>query len=157
MLGNGFQLKKLLRVLVLCMTALIALWYTGRLLMLLSEYWKRDLALVAQVTQWRVEEISAEEYALEASYTYEFNGIQYAGKTLFDAPTYLNAYAAHADLDQWNGHAWEAWIQESCPSNATLQRKFPTKPLVQALLTFFVFVYFLCVLHLASKDSKKVT
>ncbi len=101
-----------------------------------------------------MQEISGSQYGVEAHYEYEIGGIRYVGNTLFDAPTYLNDYAATAALDQWKQHAWHAWVQPSYPQHSSLQRKFPAKPLVHALITLFVFFYFMFALNFFNKVSR---
>ncbi|MBY0529962.1 MAG: hypothetical protein K2P51_07200 [Rhabdochlamydiaceae bacterium] len=126
-----------------CVVGAISLWIVGAALFALSNYWKLSTPVPAQVTQWKVVEISSSSFAVEALYTYEFKKKNYSGSTLFDAPLYLNPYAAASDLKKWEALTWQAWIQPSHPEISSLQRHFPSKKIVHAVLTLGVVVYFL--------------
>jgi hypothetical protein len=143
-----------LRICLVCVAGAIALWYVGRAVLLLSEYWQLSASVPASATQWEVRERSESEYLLEATYQYEVKGVSFSGKTLFEKPVYLNAYAATADLAKWKGQPWEVWIRPSHPEISSLERKFPAQALVHALLTLGVGIYFLVALNCLSKESR---
>jgi hypothetical protein len=126
-----------------CAVAAVALWVVGGALFGLAHYWKLSRPVSAQVVEWKVQEISPSSFAIEALYTYEVQGKRYSGKTLFDKPIYLNPYAAASDLKKWEALTWQAWIQPSHPEISSLQRNFPSKKIVHALLTLGVVLYFL--------------
>jgi hypothetical protein len=140
-------------IVLICITGAIALWFLSHALYDLNHYWKLGPTIPVEITQWKIQEISSSRFGIEALYSYEVNGKRYEGKTFFNKPIYLNPYAAEADLKKWQAHSWQAWYQKSHPEISSLQRNFPAKTMIHALLTLGVFVYFYLVREMSSKKD----
>ena len=56
---------------------------------------------------------------------------------------YPNIWAAESGLDQLKTQSYTAWFSPKNPQKATLQRKFPLKPLISAAIILFLILYFL--------------
>ncbi len=120
----------------------IALWFSGIALYNCVGYWKLGPTAPAKITAWLVKELSVSKFGMETSYIYEVEGKQYTGKTLFKTPVYLNSYSAEDDIKEWKELSWRVWYKKSNPVISSLQKYFPTKEILQAILTIGVFVYF---------------
>lgn len=139
----------------------IALWF---LCMAVGSAWKyvrlNDKAVVNAV-QWQVKEITSSRFALEGDYQFEVDGKQYSGKTLLEKPQFLNRFAAENYMAIQGSKTWETWYRKSKPQSNSLERDFPKKKCLQAVLTLGVFLYFFfartLVMKLPSVSGKKLS
>lgn len=134
----------------------IALWFSGIALYNGFGYWKLGPTAPAEITAWQVKEISASKFGMEATYVYEVEGKQYSGKTLFKTPIYLNPYSAEDDIVEWKELSWRVWYKKSNPAISSLQKYFPTKEILQAILTIGVFVYFYFMRQWVLRDPEAI-
>ncbi len=121
----------------------IAAWFSVLALIGAYTYLKLDARAPARVSSLQVEEQGPSRYLVQAEYSYGVKGKIYEGRTLFCEPVYLNRISADADLDKWRQFSWEAWYNSNDPQDSSLQKFFPFKKFLYALLTIGVFVYFL--------------
>ena len=70
------------------------------------------------------------------------SGKELSGKTLFEHRQFLNQYAAENFGKFVETQRWQVWYKESRPQLSSLEKEFPQKDLLQALLTVGVFAYF---------------
>ena len=120
----------------------IALWYCSNAVLGAWDYLKLSAKTEAHVRCWEIHEENASSYAILAEYVYEVKEQPYKGKTLFQAPFYLNRPAAEAGIEKLKTFTWEVWYNPQAPKQSSLQRIFPFKTAVYAFLTLGVFLYF---------------
>jgi len=131
-----------LRFVLLFLTGLIALYFSVQVLSAGYQYLRLGERTRAQNIVWEVQMRSASHYVLAARYTYRVNGQEFTGMTRFTTPFYFNYYAAEREVRARQVEKFFAWYQKSHPSFSSLQKKFPKKECIYALLTCGVFVYF---------------
>ncbi len=117
------------------------LWFGGKAVFELWGYSRLDKHTPVAVLDWQIVERGSRAYIL-GSYTFEAQGKIYQGKTRFREPTFLNKLAAGYQLDEWKTHAWSAWYDPKNPECSSLQKLFPYKNCVYALLVMGVLGYF---------------
>jgi len=127
---------------IFIVTGAAALWFTGNALLDLWRYFRLGAVAVAEVTDWRVQEISSSEFGLEATYNYQVDGKLYSAKVLVKQPVYLNPYSAEKDLQKRKQQSWKTWYDPKSPSFSSLQKLFPLNYCMQAALSLVVFFYF---------------
>lgn len=138
------MIKRLLwlRVVLLSITGLITCWFA---VLAIDEGWtylRLDARVPARVQKWDIKMISSSHYALLARYRYSVNGQEFTGETLLSSPRYPNQYAAEIDLKTRQSEEISVWYQKRHPAFSSLQKRFPKKELINAILTFGVFIYF---------------
>jgi hypothetical protein len=120
----------------------IALWFSG---IALSGFWKftrLNTKTTATVFKWQVRHLSSSRFAIEAEYRYEINGNIYESKTIFESPLFLNRYTAENHVKFFESRRWQTWYSEGSPHLSSLEREFPEKQCLHALVTVGVFAYF---------------
>ncbi len=120
----------------------IALWFSGIAAVDLWKYARLNELTSAEVLSWNVIALSSSRFAVEVDYQYQVNETLYDGKTLFKSPQFLNRFAAENYVKMLESKRWNTWYRESCPTISSLERGFPQKQCLQALLTVGVFAYF---------------
>lgn len=129
----------------------IALWFSGVVSVELWKFLRLNAHTQATISNWDVRDLSSSRFAIEANYRYEINGVVYSGKTIFEKPQFLNRFAAENHVKQLEAKRWHTWYRESNPTLSSLEREFPQKKCLQALLTLGVFVYFYFVRSMLSR------
>ena len=120
----------------------IALWFSGIALVGLWDFTQLDARTPATVLKWEIQDLSSSRFAIAADYRYEVKGASYNGKTVFENLQFLNRFAAENQVKQIEDKRWEAWYSQCNPFHSSLEREFPQKQCLQALLTVGVFAYF---------------
>jgi hypothetical protein len=129
-------------VVLLIVSGGITLWFSGFALVGAWKYVRLNSQTPATVVNWQVQDITSSRFAIEADYSFEVNGATFKGKTIFDNPQFLNRFAAENYIRLLQGKQWKTWYRESNPNITSLEREFPQKNCLQALLTVGVFAYF---------------
>lgn len=129
-------------LLIFIFTGLAALWFSQSAIRQLWFFYQLKLSVPATVQEWTIEEVTPDRFALSASYFYEFQEKSYSGKCVFQEPIYQNRYSAEADKILWEKLSWSAWMNPKQPKISSLQRLFPWKGTVYAIVTLGIFGYF---------------
>jgi hypothetical protein len=137
-------MKRLLKfwIVLLCIAGAISCWFTALAFAKGWTYVRLDTKAAAQVEKWDIKMISSSHYVLHTTYSYVVEGQKFTGDTLLSSPSYPNKYAAEIDLKARKAQAIHVWYQKKNPDFSSLQRLFPKKELLNALLTLGVFFYF---------------
>jgi hypothetical protein len=153
------MIKRLLRlwVVLLCITGAISCWFVVLAMMKGWTYFRLDSQCVAQVEKWDIKMISSSNYSLHATYRYLVDGRPFTGDTLYFSLSFPNRYAAEIDLKERQSQAIHVWYQKKNPAFSSLQRRFPKKELLNAMLTTGVFVYFYFAQGLMSYREKELS
>jgi hypothetical protein len=138
-------------VVLLIVSVGIALWFSGTALLDLWKFARLNAQAPATVTKWEIRDLSSSRFAVEAEFLYEVNGTLYSGKTVFESHRFLNRFAAENHVKLLQVRSWQTWYRESNPSLSSLEREFPQKQCLQALLTIGVFTYFYFARNLFSR------
>lgn len=129
---------------LLVTAASISLWFLGQVVKDSWKFWRLSSLASAEVVNWQVKQLSSSRYVLEATYRYVIEGVEFTGKTLLRSRPHLNQYAAEKEIKNMPAQRVAVWYQKSHPSLSSLEKKFPKKELVNAVMTAAVFIYFYC-------------
>lgn len=132
----------------------IALWFSVMALWGAWKYIELDAKAAAKINGMQVEEKGSSCFILRAQYSYKANQKLYSGETRFSNPCYLNRAHAEDDLKKMQGFSWEVWYKNSDPSISSLQRNFPFKTCIYAILTLGVFIYFFILRYFTLSRSR---
>jgi len=138
MTGNLYKLWLVLLVI----SAGIALWFSEIALIGVWKFTRLNTQAQATVSKWEIRDLSSSRFAVQAEYSYEVEGVAYVGKTIFENKQFLNRFAAASCIKLFEAKHWQAWYRESNPVLSSLEREFPQKQCLHALLTIGVFAYF---------------
>lgn len=128
---------------LLILTSLVSTWFVGGALFQVWRYFSLDQQAKAHIRSWEVVESHSGRYAVEAEYDFLVKNTLYEGRMLFSHLYFISPSAAESAIAEMNKQSWMAWYQAGDPSCHSLQRLFPFKASIHAILTLGVLVYFL--------------
>lgn len=111
---------------------------------------------VAFINRMKVIEVSPSQFAVRASYAFKARGKTYRGKTVFSKPFYLNRESAEREIQNRLSQTWTVWYQPSRPKICSLEKNFPLKKCLYALMTLGVFFYFVYLDHYRVDRSRSL-
>ncbi|MGC2594696.1 MAG: hypothetical protein WA347_00270 [Rhabdochlamydiaceae bacterium] len=129
-------------VILLVISGGIALWFSGAAMPGMWKFFRLNAQVSAKVLNWQIQELSSSRFVLKADYQFDASGTTYFSHTIFERPQFLNRFAAENYMRANGSKAWEAWYRMGVPTCSSLEREFPKKQCLQALLTIGVFFYF---------------
>jgi hypothetical protein len=129
-------------LILLVVSGAISLWFSGIAVGGMWKFLRLNAQASVKILNWQVQELSSSRFALEAEYQFEVDGVTHLGKTIFKKPQFLNRFAAENYMRIHGSKSWETWYQMRHPTYNSLEKEFPQKQSLQALLTLGVFVYF---------------
>ena len=129
----------------------VALWFTGDAIIRLYGYISQNAEGVATITQWNVKEFPGDRYVLSASYSFHYDGKQYQGETVFEKPRFLNRWAAEEAIRNETQQTRPVWFSSWNPDHSTLQKSFPIKECLSAVLLWGLVIYFIGLNEYVSK------
>lgn len=122
----------------------VVLWYTGWAVWGMYRYNLLDKQSPATSIQWSVQKKSDDAYFLHAKY--QFNGPQNApseGESALSYPVFWNAWSAEQAIKEYHFKPWVVFYNSRDPRLSALQKNFPIKECVSAIVLWGVFLYFL--------------
>ncbi len=120
----------------------IALWFTGISVHAIWKFLRLNAQVPVTINQLHVRELGASRFAIEIDFMYKIKNETHSGKTILETPQFMNQFAAENYAKLLTPKRWQAWYRQSNPSVSSLEREFPQKLCMQALLTVGVFAYF---------------
>jgi hypothetical protein len=145
-------------ILFLAFLSLVTAWYVGRAFYLVYEYSVLQRNVPAKTIEWRVDELSDEQFVPEAAYTYEVDGKTYEGKGLWTEQIYRNAYAAQLAImafKQSPKRSWTIWFDPTEITHSSLQKTFPIKECIYAGLLSGILLYFIGLGYYVSRQKER--
>jgi hypothetical protein len=142
----------MIKGILIMLSAAVGLWFTTGALSDLWHYWRLDHKAAAQVTAWKVIELSPSEFALRANYRFVVNAKERKGKTIFQT-TYLNYPSAEKSIEHYKKDHFQVWYNAKNPKISSLQKEFPAKKCLRALASLGVMIYFCSFLKIFSKEK----
>jgi hypothetical protein len=139
-------------LILLMISGAIALWFSGIAAGGIWQFFCLNAQTSVKILNWQVCELTSSRFALEADYQFELNGVTYDGKTIFENPQFLNRFAAENYMRINGSQSWKTWYWTSHPTYNSLEKEFPRKQCLHALLTLGVFVYFLFARRMILRD-----
>lgn len=96
----------------------------------------------AVIDQWKVVKKSSSSYPIRGTYHFEFQGKSYHGSSVLLPPHHLNRLSAERAILNLEKKKWSVWIDPHNPSFSSLEKTFPMKKIVYALIALGVTLYF---------------
>ncbi|MCC5831623.1 MAG: DUF3592 domain-containing protein [Chlamydiales bacterium] len=131
------------------------IWFVVKAGYELIHYYQLSAQIPVKIEKWEVKEQEANKYIIEAFYAYEFEGKNYRNRGRVGS-TYPNPWAANRARDQFEEERWYAWINPQMPQNALLEKKFPYRAAVSAVVLLGLVIYFICLgLYVGVKNEQR--
>ena len=127
---------------LLGLIALAVLWYSGSAAYRYYRYVTLTEKTPATDITWIVKEYANDDFGIHADYNFAVGEKKIDGAYTFK-DKYYNAYAAEQQIKKYDSKRWYVWYQPSNPHHSALQKKFPTKECVSAMVLWGLFLYFL--------------
>ncbi|MFI5333688.1 MAG: hypothetical protein ACHQT8_00800 [Chlamydiales bacterium] len=133
---------------------ILLLWFGGKAIFELWNFFHLNAHTPATAVVWSVEEQGPRVF-LTGSYDFEVQGKKYQGKSRLQEPIFLNKFAAESAINSWGSHPWSIWYDSGAPDRSSLQKLFPYKNCIYALIIFGVCGYYFIVFSRASLKKVK--
>lgn len=118
----------------------ITVWFSSQAASELFFYFRLNSQTPVEEIHWEVVKIADETFDLSATYSYKIREKIYQGKTTLSS--YRNPWAAKEALTIHQKRPWQAWYDAKAPQKSSLERTFPTKQVVSAILMLMLLFYF---------------
>jgi hypothetical protein len=130
-------------------------WFVVKAGYELIHYYQLSLQIPVAVQKWEVEELDANKYAISLSYSYEYDGKNYRNRGKIGS-AYPNPWAANRALEKFEQEKWYAWVNPQAPQKAVLEKRFPYKAAVSAVVLLGLVIYFICLgLYVGVKNEQR--
>ncbi len=143
------------RSLLVWVAGIITAGFLGSACYELWRYQQLEARVPAAIKEWKILEKSPSQFALKASYTFEYQGKVYRSKTVFAKPYHFNRISAEKQIKNISTQPWSVWIQPSHPERSSLQKTFPLKKCLYSLMCLGVFLYFFQLSHRLAPDHER--
>lgn len=121
---------------------IVAVWFTLSALYQLYSYFSLTEETSAKTIEWSVIEITDEKYILGTKYSYSVNGVEHSGDSRMSSLSFRNAWAAEQAIPRYAKQAWTVWFSPTNPDYSTMQKSFPFKDCLSAILLWGILGYF---------------
>lgn len=124
------------------LTGMLSLWFAVLFIKVFIQYIQVDSYTRAKIEKWEIEEASESKFFLKAHYTYAAQGRTYSRAHSFLSAPFPNEFTAGEALKEWEKKPWKAWYSKRSPKLATLQKIFPLRAFIHAVLSLGICLYF---------------
>jgi hypothetical protein len=142
------------KILLIALT-LVVVWFATIAFYQLYQYLRLSYYTKPSQIEWSVKEITDELFHAEAHYEYSVNGKNYSGTTDFDNVAFRNGFAVEKALPEYKKKNWLVWYDSSNIEYSTLQKKFPIKECLSAILLVALLIYFYGLAYYIDKTKDK--
>ncbi|NGX60706.1 MAG: hypothetical protein K940chlam9_00173 [Chlamydiae bacterium] len=140
------------------LVSVTALWFVVKGGHAFYNYVQLDVTTIAKVESFEVVELGTEQFALQVGYTYEYKGREYTGQNPLGS-SFPNPWAAQKALEK-RGELEEIpiWISSKHPTRSVLEKHFPAKRVLSALVLLGLVIYFVVLgLYTGGKDGRNIS
>lgn len=107
----------------------------------LTHYVSYTDRVAPDILQWTTLPVHDELFRPVAHFRYTVNGQTYEGKEVFQGGLYRTPYAAEVAIKAINSSHLNVWYSPSKPSQSSIERFFPFKKLLYAVITLLLAFY----------------
>lgn len=134
----------------------VALWFTAHALYLVVSYYTLDSTTRTRRIEWSVREKSSEFFIIEGNYHYQVNGEDYSGISGMNDERFRNEWAAKDALKKEPHPEVTVWYSSWYYKHSSLQKTFPIKECVSALVLWALFIYFFRLKQYVAKKMSEI-
>ncbi len=133
--------KNLIWIIFLLIIFFMAVWFIFSAAFAITDYYQYSIQVPTKIEKLEVKEIKADQFAVLADFSYEYEGKTYRGSGKVGS-YYPNPWAADKAQKQYASMQWPAWIKSKHPEKAVLEKNFPVKRTVSAAILLCLLIYF---------------
>lgn len=130
-----------LSLLILIIAA--SMWFVVRSGIELNHYMRLSQTAPAQIESLSLLKEGEDNFAVVLDFSFDANHQKFFGKTALKKK-YPNQWAADKSLKDLQKQSWTVWYNPKNPNEATLEKIFPFKSSLSAIILLALFLYFLC-------------
>lgn len=120
----------------------IVVGYSGTALWRWYGYVRLSTQTTVKQVEWRVIEQNSSSYVVAGKYQFVVKDRDYTGETEFFDDSYLNQWSAEQGMQRYQEKKWTVWYQPGNENYSSLQKKFPLKECLSALVLWGLWFYF---------------
>jgi hypothetical protein len=121
---------------------LITFWFCGKAGFELYDYLSLSRSSNIQHIDWKVQEVKSNHFVICATYDFTVDGIEYNSNTVLSS-IYPNYWAAHSIMQDLMNETRIVWYNPHNVSYSALEKSFPMKASVSAIILISLLVYFI--------------
>ena len=133
--------RNIIWIVLLLIVVTCALWFITKAGSEVYTYFQLKERAPVVINSWSVEEIKSDRFAVIAHYIFEYQGKTYEGSSSVGG-YYPNPWAAQEGKKQFALKKWSVWINPKDPHHSTLEKQFPLKKSLSALILIGLAMYF---------------
>lgn len=135
--------KNKLWLFLLAVVGVSALWYSFIAGYRYYNFSRLDTQIAPTNITWNVIEHSSSSYTLIAKYQFIVGNKTFYGSTDLTNDTFLNLPTAESSINKTALLPWKVWYDKDDPHHSSLQKDFPFKEYVYAMILWGIFLYFI--------------
>lgn len=139
----------------LAVIALIVFWFSSLTLYKVYTYYSLSGQIPATQTEWKLEKLAEDRYALAAHYSYTVRGKDYKGETILRNRIFRNPFPAEEAIKKLKGKKWVIWYTPKMPAHSAIRKAFPLKELAYTGVMWVILIYFIWLGTYISKRKKQ--
>jgi len=121
---------------------LAVMWFSWDALTQMRRYYSLQQKTTLLNAEWGLVKMNEESYRIGVEFSFAFEAKTYRGTEHFQKPLYPNPWAAEYGIKEREGQTNEVWFCPSHPKICSLEKKFPLKELLSALVLLGLWLYF---------------
>ncbi len=133
--------KNRLWLVFLGIIGICTLWYSVSGILAVQHYRAMSATTPLVDSQWSVEEMPGDVFVPLVGYHYKIGGRIYTGETLLYDEGSRNPSATEDNIQSLRKLSWVAFYDPRQPQRSTLQKSFPIKECLSAVVLLGVFTY----------------
>lgn len=122
---------------------LTTLYFCASAAVSLYDYYYETQTAVPLSINWSYRKVSNDVYAPFASYTFQVKGGVIKGESFLAQPLFRNEWVADEILNSLKKDPHKIWYDPSHPHRSTMEKTFPIRDCVYALVLVILFGYFI--------------
>lgn len=122
--------------------SLVTLWFCGVAFYRVYQYSRLNGVTDATNITWSILKLDEDNYFPYAHYSYLIREKEYVGEEALKEKEYKNEWAVKESLPEITSKQWQVWYDPYSPAFSSLQRHFPLKEVVSAILLLGIVLYF---------------
>lgn len=134
--------RKLLWFIIIFVIAICAFWYVIETSRDIYHYLQLNICRPTTIKTWSIKEAKSDRFLITAHYFFEYEGKNYEG-TGQVGHFYPNPWAASEAVKNLAKQQWSVWLDQTHPERSLLEKHFPIKKTLSAIILILLTCYFL--------------
>jgi hypothetical protein len=129
----------LILLLIICCLAFWFIYKAGREI---YAYYQLNVQKEAHIDRWSIKELKSDRFVVLAHYDFDYKGKSYQGEGQV-GNFFPNPWAAQEAQKKFASRKWMVWLNSNDPAKSAIEKHFPLKKTLSALILIGLALYFL--------------